>query len=140
MSLWVWGVHPIAQASPLFKFMKMKLLVCDDNFMMRRIESAILDTAGHQVETAIDGQDAFENIRANPNMFDVLITDNQMPRLTGVELVDKLRAFNVQIKVILVSAFLIPLVAETKRRLQLDGILQKPFTSDELLDCVKKLA
>ena len=73
------------------------------------------------------------------NSFDLLITDNRMPRLSGIELVEKLRALNVPIKVSMASGFETQSSAGVRKRLELNGVLQKPFTKAELLDCVKNL-
>lgn len=117
----------------------MKVLVCDDFPFLRNILSKILKTFGHQVKTAFDGQDALEQIQANPKSFDVLLTDNNMPRLTGIDLVKKLRMLSIPMKVIMISMCTTPMSIELKNRLQLNGSLIKPFTTDELLDCLNNL-
>jgi YesN/AraC family two-component response regulator len=89
------------------------------------------------VETAFDGEDAFEKIQANS--FDVLVTENQMPRLSGVKLVDQIREFNSPIMVVMISAVPIRLDRKTKNRLRLNGILSKPFKAKELLDCLENI-
>ena len=115
----------------------MKILFCDDELPLRRIVSMILDAHGHHVEVACDGQEALEKIQANA--FDVLITDNAMTPLTGIELVEKLRAVNNPIKVIMASAFKNQLDAAVQDRLHLDGILIKPYDGKELFDCLKNI-
>jgi two-component system cell cycle sensor histidine kinase/response regulator CckA len=117
----------------------MKILVCDDEHLVRVIVSTILESAGHQVETACDGQEALENIRAHPNSYDLLIADNIMPRLNGVELVENVRASNIQVKVVMITGFPNQVNAGTRDRLRLNGFLNKPFKPDELLDCVNQL-
>ena len=60
------------------------ILVVDDEPMILRIMRTALERAGYQVNTAIDGEDALEKIIANPP--DILVTDIEMPRMTGKEL------------------------------------------------------
>ena len=115
----------------------MKILFCEDITILRKLVPNVLKSIGHQVEIACDGQDALEKLQANT--FDLLITDNRMPRLSGVQLVEKLRKWNVPIKVIMASEFHPPLDPEIEERLRLDGVLKKPYNANELLDCVKKL-
>lgn len=117
----------------------MRILVCENDLLVKTIIWKILVGAGHHVETAIDGQDALEKIQKNQNKFDLLITDNNMPRLTGIELVEKLRALKPQLKVIMSSSAISPLEAGTRNRLQLSGILYKPFKVTDLLDCLNML-
>lgn len=117
----------------------MKILICDDNFLIREIVKAMFSVRKHQVEIAIDGQDALEKIQAKPNFFDVLITDYIMPRLSGAELVERLRALNLSLKTIMITGYSDHMDDGTLDRLRLNGFLKKPFTENELLDCVNTL-
>jgi len=112
---------------------QMKILVCDDEPSVRDYVSYLLVKVGHQVETASDGQEALEIILANPDSFDVLITDYRMPRLTGMQLVVKIRAMNVPLKVLMISGFDIP------DSPLIDGFLRKPFEPTDLWDCLKRI-
>ena len=60
------------------------ILVVDDEPMILRIMRLALEKEGYQVDTAIDGKDALEKITASRP--DILITDIEMPRMTGKEL------------------------------------------------------
>jgi len=117
----------------------MKILVCDDDFTFGIIISRILKSLGNYVEFAHDGREAQEKIRDKPDFFDVLITDNLMPRLSGVELIEKLRMLNVPLKVIMMTGFPNELNAVLQASLRLNGLLCKPFKSDALLDCLASL-
>lgn len=60
------------------------ILLVDDEPMILRVMRLALEKVGYQVNTAIDGKDALEKIVTNPP--DILITDIDMPRMTGKEL------------------------------------------------------
>ena len=94
-------------------------------------------SSGYDVDTAADGADAWKALKTH--RYDLLITDNKMPRVTGLELIKKLRSEGMTLPVILASVTM-P-TEELKRHpwLQLDPTLPKPFTSAELLDMVKKV-
>lgn len=66
------------------------VLVVDDEPKVLRITKLSLEKAGYQVVTACDGEDALDKLRASP--FDVLVTDVNMPRMTGEELCAAIRA------------------------------------------------
>ncbi|MEI8340170.1 MAG: response regulator [Verrucomicrobiota bacterium] len=117
----------------------MKILVCDDNSAVKMIISSVLESLGRQLEFACDGQDALEKIQAAPNSFDLLITDILMPRLTGIELVEKIRALNLPMKVIMITGFPTELNTEVRDRPKVDGFLIKPFKATDLLACLKKI-
>jgi len=115
----------------------MKIIFCDDDHLFRTIGEAILRMGMHDVEIAYDGQDALEKIQANS--FDVLVTDYKMPRLTGGELVEKLRELNIPIKVIMITGYPNEIEKAAMDRLRLNGFLKKPFKAAALLECVHNL-
>jgi len=87
------------------------------------------------VDTAEDGQAGWEALQGK--RYDLLITDNNMPRVTGVELLKRLRSEGEDLPAILISG---AMPTEELRRnpwLELDAALSKPFTSSELIDVVK---
>ena len=117
----------------------MNILVCDDDELIREIVALMLRNGRHQVEIAIDGQDALEKIQSNPNSFDALVTDFKMPRLSGVELVERLREMKNPLKVIMITGYSDEVKKGALDRLGLNGFLKKPFKMPELLDCVNAL-
>ena len=66
-----------------------RLLVTDDSFATRELVRSILTTAGYDVTTAVDGQDAVEKLRVS--QFDLLMSDIEMPRLDGFSLAERVR-------------------------------------------------
>jgi DNA-binding NtrC family response regulator len=114
-----------------------RIFVVDDDAVLRLLSVAVLVRAGYEVDTAEDGQVAWEMLQAND--YDLLITDNNMPRLSGVELVKRLRYDDVHIPIILVSGAM-P-IEELKREpwLQLAATLAKPFAYEELVRLVNKV-
>jgi len=92
---------------------------------------------GYEVDTAEDGQAGWQAIQAKN--YDLLITDNKMPKLSGLELIERLRWAQLALPVILASS-LLPL-EELKRRphLKIDRSLEKPVTATELLATVERV-
>lgn len=66
-----------------------RVLVADDSITVREVERQLLRRLGHQVEVAVDGMDAWNQLCAGA--FDLLVTDVDMPRMNGIELVRMLR-------------------------------------------------
>jgi len=69
---------------------KNRILLVDDSAMTREIEAGILESAGYDVTTAVDGMDAFEQLSLNSD-FDLIVTDVEMPNMDGFELTEKIR-------------------------------------------------
>ncbi|MBI2116817.1 MAG: response regulator, partial [candidate division NC10 bacterium] len=67
-----------------------RLLVVEDSLIARDLERTILESAGFQVEAAVDGVDALEKLGSGD--FDLIITDIEMPRMDGFELLGRIRA------------------------------------------------
>jgi len=114
-----------------------RILVADDDKAMRRLSAGVLSRSGYHVVEVEDGEEGWEALRTHH--FDLLITDNDMPRLTGVELVKKIHTARMTVLIILASG--VPPVEELKRHpwLQISATLLKPFTVEELLETVKKV-
>lgn len=75
---------PVPEAVP-------RVLVVDDQFIVRELERSILDAAGYRVRTACHGREALEAI-TNDGSFDLVVTDLQMPELDGLGLLAAIRA------------------------------------------------
>jgi DNA-binding response OmpR family regulator len=113
------------------------ILLVDDDLRARELHAGVLIHAGYDVNTAKDGADAWNAL--NLMSYDLLITDNRMPRVTGMELIKKLRSEDMMLPVILASGT-VP-AEELKRHpwLLLDATLTKPFTVAQLLEVVKQV-
>jgi CheY-like chemotaxis protein len=112
----------------------MKILVIDDDHLVRYTLSKILSSNGHQVTTASDGQRAMTVLR--DELPDVVVTDIIMPEQEGIETIVKIRHDHPEVKIIAISGggrirnvdFL-----EMARSLGADEVIQKPFEAEELL-------
>jgi DNA-binding response OmpR family regulator len=112
------------------------ILVADDETSIRSLIRAVLLHAGYRVDTAPDGALAWAALQAEP--YDLLITDYDMPILTGIDLIRKLRAARIGLPVIMVTGTLPLSELAENPSLQLAAALEKPFDVDELLEAVGK--
>jgi two-component system sensor histidine kinase and response regulator WspE len=82
-------------AAPTTTAARKKVLVVDDSLTVRELERKLLTNRGYQVTVAVDGMDGWNAVRADS--FDLVITDIDMPRMDGIELVSLIRgAANLQ--------------------------------------------
>jgi two-component system chemotaxis response regulator CheY len=87
-----------------------------------------------------DGEDALAQIQAHEPPFDLVITDNNMPRLSGLELVRRLREISFGGKIIVLSAHLSAEVQGAYRALNVDRMIPKPFNVRELRSVVQEVS
>jgi two-component system alkaline phosphatase synthesis response regulator PhoP len=116
-----------------------KILVCDDEPHILHVVSTKLTNAGFDVLTAADGEEAF--LLAREHHPDLLITDYQMPALSGLELCAKLRG-DPELEntpVIMLTARGFSLGQEDLQNPNIKRVLPKPFSPRELLQIVKEL-
>jgi len=112
------------------------ILVVDDDTAIRDTIAISLVRCGYRVDTARDGAAAWNAL--NEAGYHLLITDHKMPRLTGLELIQKLRSEAMTLPVILISGMMPTEEVKHHHRLDIDATLIKPFAMEELLHAVKK--
>lgn len=111
-----------------------RILVVDDDLFIRQLNADVLIRNGYAVNTAADGAAGWEAL--NADCYDLLITDNNMPKLNGVELLKKLRAARMALPVIMATGTL-PIPEFTRNPwLQPAAVLLKPYTIAEFLGTV----
>lgn len=113
-----------------------RILLVDDDTSIRSLSAHVLTTSGYQVDTAEDGAGGWEALHASN--YDLLITDHNMPKVTGVELVRKLRSARMTLPVVLTTGT-VPAEALSRPSLRLAATLLKPFTMEELLQTVERV-
>jgi len=107
-----------------------RILVVDDERMIRESISMLLRFDRHVVETANDGEEALGKLAAEK--FDVVLTDFEMPRMRGDHLAVAIKARWPEQPVIMLSAYGEIFKAEGKQLPGVDLILSKPFLLDTL--------
>ncbi len=115
------------------------ILAVDDSPSMRKMVSFTLVGAGYQVVEAVDGVDAFE--KAQQQAFDLVLTDQNMPRLDGLGLTRKLRDHPLfkTIPILMLTTESSDLMKQAGRAAGATGWLVKPFDPARLIDVIKKV-
>jgi|KBSSwiStaDraftv2_1062776.scaffolds.fasta_scaffold218176_2 DNA-binding response OmpR family regulator len=114
-----------------------RILVVDDDIAIRQLSTDLLTRSGYHVDAAEDGAVAWNTLQTNH--YDLVVTDHNMPKVSGIQLVKKLRAARMALPVILVSGALPTEELDRHPRLRLAATLLKPFTAEELLLAVTEV-
>jgi len=132
--------RPVAVPSPAVTGHRQQLLVAEDSITSRSLMKSILESAGFQVVTAVDGMDAWQTLQHHD--FAALISDIEMPGLDGFSLTEKVRSDSrlAHLPVVLVTALQSP--EDRLRGLEAGAnayILKSSFDQDNLLDILQRL-
>ncbi len=117
-----------------------RILIVDDNVALARVIQFAMDGAGFETVTAQNGQIAFE--LAKESLFDMVITDQQMPEMTGVDLCRNLRGMPEyeDCPIILLTAKGLELeLPRLQQELEIDATFSKPFSPSALVKTVHEL-
>lgn len=106
------------------------VMIVEDDPAIRRLYSFLLTNSGYNVVEAEDGQAALEQYSDEP--CDLIITDMNMPRMGGMDLVRELRAQKSEVHVIMVTAYGTPDTEKMAFRLGANEYIAKPFDFEEL--------
>lgn len=113
------------------------VLVVDDDDATRQLTVELLASSGYEIEIAKDGAAAWKELLEKD--YDLVLTDNKMPNMTGIEMIEMLRSARMAVPVIMATGNLPVSEFASKPWLTPDATLQRPFSNKELLDTVKKV-
>jgi two-component system chemotaxis sensor kinase CheA len=133
-------VRPVAKSAPARAVERKAVLVVEDSITSRMLLKNILESAGYQVKTAVDGLDALSKLKTEP--FDGVVSDVQMPKLDGFSLTEKIRADRKlsEMPVVLVTALERP--EDRERGVDVGAnayIVKSSFDQSNLLEALRRL-
>lgn len=114
-----------------------RILVVEDDCNIRRLNVAVLRKAGYHAEGAADGALAWSALKSAA--YDLVITDNDMPKVTGVELMGKIQDANMSLPVIMASGSFPEDEFSRSRLPRPAATLLKPYDFVELIGAVKEV-
>ena len=121
-------------ASRLYGNPPQRILIVDDDRNTRELNAMVLTQAGYDVDTARDGAAGFDALQTG--LYDLVITDNFMPKVTGIEMLKKLRANQMSLPVIMATGAIPTMEFARNPWLQPDATLLRPYTVEEMLKTV----
>jgi len=118
---------------------RVTILVVEDEPLMLRLLVKFFSRHGYQVLEAADGEQAIEVYRRQKMEIDAVLLDSRLPRSTGADVFERMKAENPAVKVVMGSGYLEP---QTKTEMTLAGIkrfVNKPYYLDQLLEIFEDL-
>ncbi|PIC70379.1 response regulator [Sporosarcina sp. P16b] len=114
-----------------------KVLVVDDEDILRMLLADTLEFEGFQVEEAEDGVEALEKIQSTS--YDAILLDYMMPRMTGLELLERLQPLELTTPIIMLTAKAQQADQDVALAKGASYFVPKPFSPNELAELVKSL-
>jgi two-component system cell cycle sensor histidine kinase/response regulator CckA len=128
----------VAPTEPKAMEGKERILIVDDEELVRLVTKAVLAYRGYQMVEAEDGEDALRKYSAAPGSFDLILMDMHMPKLNGYDALLRIRELNPKARAIVLSGG----VHDPDESFgQMAGVafLHKPFENQELLRLVRQM-
>ena len=116
-----------------------RILVADDHASVRMVIVAHLESVGYTVVEAEDGQEAVDVFRREPDAFDCVLLDHNMPKMDGEEVLVELQKIRSDVRVVLNSGFTEDEMLARFKGAGLAGVLHKPAPRNVLLDKIEKV-
>jgi PAS domain S-box-containing protein len=109
-----------------------RVLVVDDEDMLAKMGATLLTRLGYAAESTTGSAKALELVRANPSRYDLVMTDQTMPGMTGLQLALQLREIQPGLRILLMTGYNLSLTADRLGASGVGNILHKPFTMHTL--------
>ena len=116
-----------------------RILLVDDEATIVKLQGKILERLGYAVTTRTASPEALETIRADPDGFDLVISDLSMPKMTGFELAQQVYGIRPDLPVILCTGFQRDLPDDAAERFGIRAILTKPISKADLARTVRSV-
>ncbi|MEA2083258.1 MAG: ATP-binding protein [Thermodesulfobacteriota bacterium] len=116
-----------------------RILVVDDEKMVLEIQQKMLKRLGYDVTALTSSVEALKAFQANPDNFDLIITDMTMPNMTGDQLAQKIMGIRTDIPIILGSGFSEKMSNEKAKSLGIKGFLMKPVLMKDLSITIRRV-
>jgi CheY-like chemotaxis protein len=115
-----------------------RILLVDDEVPIARMLREMLERLGYRVTSRTSSVEALEAFRARPETYDLLLTDQAMPHMTGVRLAEEILRIRPDIPVVLCTGFSEMVTRESARTLGIREYVMKPVIKSEMARTVRR--
>jgi signal transduction histidine kinase len=115
------------------------ILLVEDEAKMLRLLEKILSKRGYQVLTAADGEEAIEVHRSHKDAIDIILLDLDLPKISGRDVLVKLKAENPDVKIVIASGYLEPDLRSEIEQAGLKHFIHKPYILDDVVKIVQSV-
>ncbi len=114
------------------------ILFADDEQAIRDLVKTYLEKYGYKITTCKNGEEAWKIFNSDPQQWDLVVTDQNMPKMTGMDLIDKIRRIRTDIPIILATGYSENISAHDFISLNISAMLHKPTPMNKLVEYIQK--
>ncbi|MBI9098995.1 MAG: response regulator [Spirochaetaceae bacterium] len=118
---------------------KIKILFIDDENLICTMAGDVLEFFGFNVETFKDSSQALECFKSNPRQYDIIVTDQKMPGMTGYEMLSRISEIRDDIPKILCTGYSEEVDDFKNSLIGIDAFFLKPYHFEDLIEQINKL-
>lgn len=118
---------------------KERILLVDDEEVIAEVNKNLIETMGYTVTTHINGREALALFESQPDSFDLVITDQTMPQITGIGFAERLLKIRPDLPVILCTGYSSLIDQEKAEKVGIRGFILKPFSRQEIGELIRSL-
>lgn len=115
------------------------ILFVDDEKEITFMGKRMLESLGYTVDVKSDSQSALQDFKKDPNKYDLLVTDQAMPKMMGTELIDKVKQIRPDLKSIIITGYQDSLPKNAMEQYGIEDIISKPLILSEFSELVRKV-
>jgi PAS domain S-box-containing protein len=127
------------QAAPLPRGNGERVLLVEDERPLMLLTEEMLAALNYEPAGFTRPSEALEEFRADPTRFDAVVLDQLMPGMTGTDLARQLRALRADVRIVLISGYTGPVLAQQALSAGIDHILTKPLDLRQIADAMEKI-
>jgi PAS domain S-box-containing protein len=127
------------QAEAIYETGTENVLLVDDEAVIARLETQMLNRLGYRVTARTSSIDALAAFKANPAGFDLVLTDMTMPNMTGIELAEKILSIRRNIPIVICTGFSEKTDAQKAKANGIRGFLMKPVVKSDMARMVRRV-
>ena len=132
------AVHEAVQAADVIYSGQERVLLVDDEPQVARVGQLQLERLGYEVVTCIESPAALELFEAEPDSFDMLVTDQTMPQKSGLVLAREVKRIRPELPIVLTTGYAPMVSDEAIQDLDIFTVLRKPYPGQALARAVRQ--
>ena len=121
----------------LFQTCTEKILLIDDEVDILKFSESVLNELGYEVTTADNSSNALANFKSDPSKFDLIITDQSMPNMSGIELISEVLKIRPDMPIILCSGYSSKVSSDNASEKGISKYIDKPYSKEILSEAIR---